>query len=138
MSVTLSKTPRKAGTQVLDLTVDNVRQDDILVGKRGGERFTVVHAATRSGITRITVLPVVFGGAEYQRTYELPHTHLVRVLAEHECDCNGTGMFSRGMHNGKPVNAGTHYRCQGKGFQTRRDVQRNSTHDNNCRSCTGT
>jgi len=121
-------TARKANTRlVLDTTIDNVHAHDVLLGRKG-ERF-LVDSKTRKGL-RVKVewlnLDTLTRGE-----HTLDQTHLVRVQAEHECDCNGTGRYSwGGSVNGVPVHTGEHFACHGKGYQTRADVIRNQTYWN--------
>jgi hypothetical protein len=44
--------------------------------------------------------------------------------------CGGTGAFVTAMYNGHPVGpGGICYRCEGKGYQTPKDVRRNYAYD---------
>lgn len=122
-------TPRKADTSVrLDCTIDQVHVRDVLLGRSQGERFLVEdykRVNLRRTVTTMELTTLV------TRTYTLDMNHLVRVQVEHECECHGTGLWSwGGSVNGVPVNTGTHFRCGGKGWQSRTDVLRNYNYDN--------
>ena len=44
--------------------------------------------------------------------------------------CAMTGRFITHMHNGKPAGpGGACFRCQGKGYQTAKDIKRNDYYD---------
>lgn len=121
-------TARKANVRlVLDTTVDNVHAHDVLLGRKG-ERF-LVDSVTRMGLRRKVEWLDLNTLTRGEHTLDM--TYLVRVQAEHECDCNGTGVYSwGGSVNGVPVNTGEHFACHGKGYQTRADVIRNQTYWN--------
>lgn len=121
-------TARKANTSlVLDTTIDNVHEHDVLLGKRG-ERM-VITQRQRKGL-RVFVQWMDLNTLT-QGEHTLDQSYLVRVQAEHECDCGGTGTFVQGpIVNGVPTRTGEHYACHGKGYQTRADVIRNITYWN--------
>lgn len=120
--------PRKAHTSMLvETTIDNAHTHDVLHNRKG-ERW-LVQEVKRVGLRRRVRVLNLETLATDERTYE--QSYLVRIQAEHECECGGTGVWAwGGSMNGKPVHAGEHFRCQGKGWQSRADVVRNSNYDN--------
>lgn len=116
---------RKANTSlVLDVTVDQVHECDVLVGRGGNDVLFYVEAYKRMNLRR-QVTTVNLDTRE-RSTYTMDMNHLVRVRAEHECDCNGSGVYIWGpIVNGTPTHAGEHFACHGKGYQDRSDVIRN-------------
>ena len=53
--------------------------------------------------------------------------HWITQLAQTRCKCGackGSGVYSRGIHNGKPTNDGVCYKCQGTGKITLEDAYR--------------
>lgn len=113
---------RKASTVTLEITADNLHVHDTLVCKDGAEVMVWERPIKRSGKVRIDT--------QIGR-YEVPQTHLITVRLEHNCGCDGSGIFRGGgvVENGVYKGyEGACYGCAGKGYQTRSDVIRNATY----------
>lgn len=107
-----------------EVTWKDLHDGDIIID-RANERWHV-HKVTRRNLdVQITVMR---DGEVRGFTGDM--RRIVVVQNEHECDCNGSGMYVRGFENDRPVGAGTCFRCRGKGYQTRADVIRNITYWN--------
>ena len=126
-------TPRKADTsKVLPTSARNVHEDDVLIGT-DGLRYRVTGVQRTLWLRYLVVQPIMPDGTYVQDhlRYTVDVDRDVQVQMEHECTCDGSGIYyiSGGTVNGVFVGqTGKCFGCHGKGWQDRSDVIRNRTY----------
>ena len=119
---------------VENISINACHVGDVLLARSGGSRYHIEEMKTRYPHGREVKIVKVrcFEEGEVSE-WELPAAHLVRVQAEHECKCNGSGQhygkgeFVNGVFTGV---IDICFGCQGKGYQTRVDARRNTVYWN--------
>lgn len=121
MLATATRPARTALTE--QATASDLHAHDLLVGTTPGTTYWVESVKRRGAQVTITLVDGT--------TYTVDAARPVTVLAERACDCGGRGTYSwGGSVNGVPAHTGTHFACNGKGWQSRQDVIRNATYWN--------
>lgn len=113
---------RKATGSTAPLTADKIHEADTLVGP-DGTRFYVDSVTRRRSLVRIITTQHGNVGR-----WEIPASHLLNVLVEQDCTCEGRGIFRGGgvVENGVYKGyEGVCFGCSGKGYQDRADMIRN-------------